>query len=49
MNAGELQDALDAFEALGDVQDAPEQAQRCRYLLAQQAMSVGEYDEAIAL
>ncbi|MFR2020732.1 MAG: hypothetical protein ACLS6G_09615, partial [Christensenellales bacterium] len=37
------------FEALGDVQDAPEQAQRCRYLLAQQAMSAGEYDEAIAL
>lgn len=49
MEAGELQDALDAFEALGDYGDAAEQATRCRYLMARQAMDAGEYDEAIAL
>ncbi len=41
MEAGELQDALDAFEALGDYGDAAEQATRCRYLLARQAMRRG--------
>lgn len=49
MEAANFRDALDAFEAMGDYGDAVEQATRCRYLMARQAMDAGEYDEAIAL
>ena len=50
MNAGELQDALDAFEALGDVRRRARAGARAAAICWRGGRwSAGEYDEAIAL
>ena len=48
-DAGEYEDALERFEALGEYEDSASQAQRSRYALANQMNAMTLYAEAASL
>ena len=46
MGAGKYEEAIDAFEALGNRKDSPEQILECRYRMARELQEDGEWAEA---